>query len=204
MKTRKQNMNTSSESDKTSLYVHYEGQVNAQDAYLQVESNGDITADVNSEPGNGIPAPVWSNRVVRLQIPNTLTHAGIRDLVEDYSEELLILVNGMSDEWDGSNLQGYFSDEAIEVLGRLKRLLMEVDPEQYEHFCIEDAESVSDDDLLGDFIIRADMTDADLEEIGEQILDEWSANCGGEFVIVRNLEGRLQEIRDDMREELED
>ena len=56
------------------LYHHYDGQFEAQTAYVELDlRDGELRADWDAEVGNGVPADVWHGLRRRYGIINILT-----------------------------------------------------------------------------------------------------------------------------------
>lgn len=94
------------------LYMHYEGQTNPQDAFLQMDAGGEVTASYNPEVGNGVLEGVAMRRVLRWPIPNRATVAEIESLFEMVRPALQRIHDGHEIGFDGANRVGVFSYHA--------------------------------------------------------------------------------------------
>ena len=112
--------NLDSLTGQTPLYVQYDRQTNAQDAYVEIHADGTVDYESNSEIGNAVPVSVWHGRIRRIPIPNHLTPTGYQQLHDFIKDELEILINGMDEKWDGSNWVGTLTEEARETLDQLE------------------------------------------------------------------------------------
>lgn len=104
----------------TPLHMQYSGQNQPQDAYIEINADGEINFDYNSEIGNAVPMSVWHGQIRRISIPNDLTSKGYAALFESISDELQTLVDGMDDRWDGNNRVGTLTEDAQEALYSLE------------------------------------------------------------------------------------
>ena len=103
------------------LYNHYGSQTNAQDAYVEIHADGTINYESNSEIGNAVPVSVWNGRIRRIKIPNHFTATGYQQLHDYLMADLEIVINGMSEEWNGNNMVGTLTEEARETLDQLEQ-----------------------------------------------------------------------------------
>lgn len=99
----------------TPLYNRYPGQTEAQRAYLEMDEEGRVTADYNSEIGNAIPMEVATGRTLRIPVPNDLTGNGLAEFVEDIKPDLEKVHKGHA--IDGN--KGVLSEEAKDTLDRI-------------------------------------------------------------------------------------
>lgn len=98
--------------EKYPLHRHYPGQTNAQDAFLQLEPDGKVTAGYNPEIGNAVLEGVVMGRILRWEIPNRCTVLEIETLFGEVKHLLQRIHDGRSIEWDGRNRMGVLNDDA--------------------------------------------------------------------------------------------
>lgn len=94
------------------LYDRYEREARPQPAYIELDSDGEISADWSGEIGNGVPAAVWRRQRLRWYVPSEISGGGLRILIEDLRPLLERVAAGHSVEWDGSNWVGRLSNDA--------------------------------------------------------------------------------------------
>lgn len=191
------------------LYRHYDGQSDAQDAYIELDlrEGGTLLADYNSEIGNAVPGAVYHGFEIRYSIPALTGDAANRVM-----REILPLAERMvadwEEKWDGNN--------HVAVLGEDAQAASE---EIAEHLgCNEygdDSQGFPGSDLVTvwdigaatngleaeEYGITADTTDARLEEIERQILDDLAGVSESTVVVCHGLDDYLRGVRDDLADE---
>lgn len=107
------------------LHHQYPGECSAQPAYLELDEDGNVSADWDGEIGGGTPMNVWHGRTLRWTLPDSLTGDAIADFVarEDVAALLARIHDGHSVEWDGSNNVGRLDDDAREAQDNLEQLI---------------------------------------------------------------------------------
>ncbi len=110
--------------EKAPLYHQYQGQCNAQGAYIELNPrNGSLKADWNAEIGSAIPMELFHHRLVWFAVDPQSSADSLIELFED--EDFLALcqsvVDGYSEEWDGNNTVGKYSDAAQLAFEELER-----------------------------------------------------------------------------------
>lgn len=101
------------------LYCVYDGQVNPQGAYIELDCRtGDLRADYSGEIGNAVPADVFHDLVIRWSIPAESLGGSIIALFEDetFLGNMQKVLNGFEERWNGNNYVGHFTDEAQEII----------------------------------------------------------------------------------------
>lgn len=174
------------------VYLHYDCQCNAQDAYLELDLDGTLTADSNAEIGNGVPADVWHGRTLRFNIPNNLTAKGIQDLVQDVKPLLERIHAGHDERWDGNNWIGTLTEDAKAASEELEREL-ETSTNIYEEAQIWDAADWLQDEDVTSLGITATTTDEQLQEIADKITDDLET-----LTHLENLTRALERMRDEI------
>lgn len=95
------------------LYLHYHGQTNPQDAYLQLDEDGEVYFAPNTEIGSAIPVRVWDGRSQRWTVPNTLTGKACEELFEELRPLLQRVLDGLEVDRDNNgNLRGRLDEDA--------------------------------------------------------------------------------------------
>lgn len=97
------------------LYRKYDGQVNPQPAYLELDSEGGVLVYADPTIGSGMSFDVWHGRSLCWPIPWNLSVTGIDWMLDKYAETLQKIHDGHTVEWDGSNHVGRLTDEAKEL-----------------------------------------------------------------------------------------
>ena len=99
------------------INLQYDGQYRPQTAYVSLHQDGTVDVEVDYEIGDSTPGSVWNRVVRRFPLPATAySKAKAKKFVKSIEEDLLVVVAGMGDEWDGSNWVGTLTDEALESL----------------------------------------------------------------------------------------
>lgn len=181
------------------LYCHYDRQINAQPAYLQLTAAGRVDAGYNPEIGDAMPADVWHGCTLRWTIPNTLTPAGVRQLVTELMPLLERVHAGHTDEWSGSNWVGQLTDDAQEANEAIDNICRDLDPEDYDHLNVWDAIDWLSNDTEATLGIRAATTDDELTTIAARLVADADPNT-----IIQGLDRYLTTLRDDCIAETEE
>lgn len=101
------------------LYHRYQGQTNAQPAYVELDEDGVVRADYNPEigPPHAIPFSVFHRRDLRWGVANAIRGDALAYYLE--SAEALALLErihaGHDVEWDGNNNVGKLDDDAAQA-----------------------------------------------------------------------------------------
>jgi len=151
------------------LYHHYDGQLEPQPAYVEIDlSEGKIRAGYSPEIGGGVPEAVYNGEVLRYRIDHQLNLDEINYLLVD----VLPLVQ----EAQGRNVDEYATD-------RVERLCSE---RQTEGGGVNDAEG-----FFGglDEALDPNLTDEEVQAIADEI--EWDND-----VTITNLYDYLIKRRD--------
>lgn len=96
------------------LYCRYPQQTNAQPAYVEMDEDGNVSADYSGEIGNAVPMAVWHKRTLRWAVSSSVRGDELADLLE--RDDVVALLErvylGHSVEWDGNNHVGRLDDDA--------------------------------------------------------------------------------------------
>ncbi|OVE49475.1 hypothetical protein [Chromobacterium violaceum] len=98
------------------LYEKFDGQLQAQPAYIQLNDDGTVTADYSSEVGNALPARVWHNIDRRYRVDAQVSGKALREYLTGEGLALLERIHaGHDTEWDGSNHRGTLTADALQA-----------------------------------------------------------------------------------------
>jgi hypothetical protein len=114
------------------LYRRYPSQSNPQNAFVKIDSDGDIWYYTDPEVGNGIPSDIFHNVARRWCIPNDLTARGYEGLHEDIQELLQRVADGMTTRWNGNNTVGRLTEDAADARDELEQYLADCWRGDYE------------------------------------------------------------------------
>ena len=108
--------------DAAPLYKKYLGQHQPQDAYVEMDEYGFVSASYNPEVGNAVRMDVYQRRTLRFGITPYLSGDELADIVtsEEVTNLLAIIYAGHDVRWDGSNHRGYLDGEAESALDELE------------------------------------------------------------------------------------
>jgi len=106
------------------LYCKYPNQCNPQPAFVEMDEDGEVSADYSADSG-GTPSHVWHNRTLRWAVPSEVNGKTLADLLQgDEVRGLLERIHaGHSVDWDGSNHRGTLDDAAQDASYDLERRL---------------------------------------------------------------------------------
>ena len=94
------------------LYHKYDGQWNAQTAYIEVDTEErTVTADCNPEIGNGVPERVFNGIVIRINVPNNVDGDSLASFMNENASAFEFICDSIDVEWDGSDNVGVVNDE---------------------------------------------------------------------------------------------
>ena len=107
------------------LYHRYPSQITPQPAHLELDCrHRDISADWNSEVGNGVPVAVWHRHILRFPLPPQISQDSLDELTDSpkLSALAMRIFDGYSSEWDGNNHVARYTDDAIQAQDALTAL----------------------------------------------------------------------------------
>lgn len=111
------------------LFYQYDGQLQPQPAYLELDEDGNVRFDYSGEIGGGVPMKVWLNRTLRFSVTPYLSRAAALELLDN--PEIIALLErihaGHSVEWDGNNHVGQLTEDAQEAEMELQESLQTLD-----------------------------------------------------------------------------
>ena len=145
------------------LHLHYATQTHAQTAYMELNQNGSIHFDFNAEIGNSVPCSVMNGQDRRFSIANNITIDGIKSFYNDYKKLIQRIINGMADEWDGSNYKGTLTEDADTAFEELDSIIINLDWDQYELASIVVAADYLENNSIEDY--KDDPTEEGIEKL---------------------------------------
>ena len=123
--------------DATPLYCKYSGQHQPQDAFVEMDEYGFVSASYNPEVGNAVRMDVWARRTLRFGITPYLSGDELADILsqEKVKNWFATIYAGHDVRWDGRNNFGYLDGEAESALDELMVYLDWVEPSNEEASC---------------------------------------------------------------------
>lgn len=111
------------------LYHVYPRQTKPQPAYVELDEDGDVSADYNGEIGNAVPMAVWHRRTLRFDVSPRVGGDDLADFLE--SDAVVALLErihaGHTVEWNGNNHVGTLDDDAQAAAEALMEALSGLD-----------------------------------------------------------------------------
>ncbi|GGN62020.1 hypothetical protein GCM10012285_61740 [Streptomyces kronopolitis] len=193
------------------LYRHYDGQSDAQDSYIELDlrEGGTLLADYNSEIGNAVPGSVYHGFEIRYSIP-ALTAAAANRVMREIAPFAERMLADWEEKWDGNNHVAVLGEDAQAASEEIEEHLgcnEYGDGDDSQGFPGSDLVSAWDIDgatnglEAEEYGITADTTDARLDEIERQILDDLAGVSESTVVVCHDLAGYLKGLRDDLADE---
>ncbi|MER6109285.1 hypothetical protein [Streptomyces hirsutus] len=193
----------------TELFRHYDGQTEAQDAYIELDlANGTLLADYNGEIGNAVPFTVYHGIDRRYAIP-ILTGDAANRVMEEIRPLAERILADSEIEWDGNNNVAKLGPDALAAEEALEaRLGLPTESGGYRN---EPNQGFDDSDLVAvwgidgatngceaeEYGITRETTDERLDEIEAEIL-AGLVSCGDSDVAVcPELSAYLRGVRDE-------
>ena len=129
--------------DAAPLYCKYPGQIHEQDAYVEMDEYGFVSASYNPEVGNAVRMDVYQRRTLRFGITPYLSGDELADIVtsEEVTNLLAIIYAGHDVRWDGRNNVGHLDGEAESAIDELADYLDRVAPSEETAQTIIDEEN---------------------------------------------------------------
>lgn len=191
------------ESNPAALFHHYQFQTDAQDVYLELDTeDGEFSIDYNGEIGNSIPpASVFHNRTLRWGLGVIPTTTAANTILTELAPLAQRILDGATVEWDGSNHIGYLTTDDAAVAA-----------EEIATYC--DGRGAADLDLveeydagywfsegLGDIVITADTTDEEIAAVARQQEHDAQDTQPGRYYVLTGTEEYLLDLRNQRRYE---
>ena len=129
--------------DAAPLYCKYHGQIHEQDAFVEMDEYGFISASYNPEIGNAVRMDVWKRRTLRFGITPYLSGDELADILSEENVKNLFatIYAGHDVRWDGSNHRGYLDGEAESAFEELADYLDRIEPSEETAQAIMDEEN---------------------------------------------------------------
>lgn len=121
--------------DPAPLYYQYPQQCQPQPAYVQLDEDGEVSADYSADTGGGTPATVWHNRTLRWTVPAAIRGPVLAKMIEGEALPLLARVHaGHTVEWDGNNQAGSLDADAQAASSALETMFENLndDPDELQ------------------------------------------------------------------------
>ena len=184
------------ESQPTALLRVYQGQSNAQQAFIALDlEDGQLYADYNAEIGNSVPMSVGHGRTIRWYVPALQANVMNR-ILREITPLAQQVLDGSEVERDGNNV-GTLNDTAQDALDEIGRLLGErgTPPILYDEFSDAVFWSAAEDWFI-------DEDDELGEAVYERGVDAVMAECQGTGTCeaspyITNLQEYLRELVED-------
>ncbi len=96
----------------------YEGQEEYQGVVADLHADGKLYIGYNPEIGNAIPCDVWNGKVQRFTVTGN-SKAEAREWYKSNKEQLLRVLEGMGEKYNGNNYVGTLTDEAREAVDEI-------------------------------------------------------------------------------------
>ncbi len=196
---------------KAPLYRVYPRQLRPQPAYVEMDEDGNVSADYSGEIGNGAPSCVWHKRTLRWSVPAEVNGDSLADYLED-AETIALLERvhaGHSVEWDGNNHVGQLDEDATAAAAVLERdlgqhandlTLMEIWPaadwisagfrlaELVEHASVEACAALYEEGTDATVVIDGSIAAAIAERAAELVRRHISSEINGDETVRRAAE----------------
>ncbi|MGW5042184.1 hypothetical protein ACWEQK_28905 [Streptomyces parvulus] len=198
--------------EQTELHRHYDGQNEAQDAYIELDLRHDsLLADYNSEVGNAVPFAVHHGFERRYPIPILTGDAADRVLDEIAPMAARVLAD-WEEAWDGNNMVVRLGEAAQAAEAEIEEhlgLALGHGDLGFENQGFDDSDLVAQWDIDGatngceaeEYGITAETSDEGLDEIERRILTDL-AGCGDSPVAVcHGLDTYLRGLRADLAQQ---
>jgi transcriptional regulator with XRE-family HTH domain len=205
--------------DPLELYRHYDGQSEAQPAYIELDlRKGALLADFDSEIGGAVPFSVSHGFDRRYRIPVLTAEAANRVMREIAPLAERVLAD-WEEEWDGNNMVAVLGDDAQAAEEEIEQHLgcnlgygdIGADTQGFDEIDIVaewDTDGATNGGEANEYGITADTTDDRLEEIAAQITKDMAACAptreGDDrtpVAVVHGLDEYLRDLRDELANE---
>lgn len=181
----------------TELHRHYEGQGEAQGAYIELDlRQGSLLASYNAEVGNAVPFSVRHGFERRYPIP-VLTGEAANRVMEEIAPMAARMLADWEEIWDGNNSVARFGEAA-----------QAAEAEIGEHLGqgFDGSDVVAQWDIDGatngceveEYGITAETSDERLDEIEAEITRDLAGIGEGAVAVVDGLDAYLRGLRADL------
>ena len=129
--------------DAAPLYKKYSDYLPEQDAYVEMDEYGFISASYNPEVGNAVRMDVYQRRTLRFGITPYLSGDELADILSQEKVKNLFatIYAGHDVQWDGRNNVWYLDGEAESAIDELADYLDRVEPSEETAQAIIDEEN---------------------------------------------------------------
>lgn len=168
------------------LYKVYQNQNKPQPAFVELDENGNVSADIDYEIGGAVPVRVAHNRTLRWGVSPYAQGDSLADLLEsERVRELFERVhNGHSVEWNGRNMVGRLTEDAEAAALELEAILS---PESCEY---ELAQAIGAYEFIADWFRLEELVEAG--SVSECAKRQLESNDSG-LVVVDDMEEAVAE-----------
>ncbi len=198
--------------DPTALYRHYDGQSEAQDAYIELDlRQSSLLADYDSEVGNAVPFAVHYGFERRYSIP-VLTGEAANRVMEEIAPMAARVLADWEEIWDGNNMVARLGTEAEAAETEIEEhlgLALGHGARGFEHQGFGDGDVVTEWDIDGatngceveEYGITAETSDERLDEIAAEITRDLAEIGESKVAVVHGLDEHLRILRADLAEQ---
>lgn len=176
------------ESNLVPVFIHYQGQQKPQSAHILISPEQEhLTVGYNGEIGNSVSMMTWLGREIEIPIQPETKGTSLLDFIEEHADDFWTIIDGYTTEWDGNNLRGKLTDDASNMLYRLKQITrdeLETVPAVYT----TPADLWIDDEITAEY---------DPQELAEEII-EWKQGEGA--VLQFDIEDLVEYITERQKE----
>ena len=129
--------------DAAPLYCKYSNQIHEQDAYVEMDEYGFISASYNPEVGNAVRIDVHQRRTLRFGITPYLSGDELADILSEEKVKNLFatIYAGHDVRWYGHGHMGYLDGEAESAFDDLADYLDRIEPSEETAQAIMDEEN---------------------------------------------------------------
>ncbi|ASY37020.1 MULTISPECIES: hypothetical protein [unclassified Streptomyces] len=184
----------------TELFHQYDGQFEAQPAYIELGlKDGILLADYDSEIGGAVPSSVFHGFDVRWSVP-VLTGAAANRVLKQVAPLARRMLADWEEVWNGNNMVARLGEDARAAHDEIRDVLDSASDDVVDEW---DVDAAVNGDESSEFGITAQTTDERLREIEREILADL-AGCSvakDPVVVCAGLGAYLEELRERAREE---
>jgi hypothetical protein len=113
-------INIENENNIAPMYVQYDGQINPQPAYIEIDPRGDniiVNAETSSNIGPGCSQATFHGVVTQIRCPEFVRGDLLKDYLEslEFEEKVIELCENYDCEWDGSNNIGKWNENRFKI-----------------------------------------------------------------------------------------
>jgi len=197
------------------LHNQYPGQSDPQGAYIEIDpAERTAYADWNAEVGNAVPMSVWHNRKLRIAISPCVHGPALADWlkIERVQSTINRIVAGHSVEWDGNNMVGRMTEDAVAACDELESMSRELpdvavwDVEDYLQHVISATPDWSEPEQIDiegiDCQITSATTDHEIAQAAQCIITEFEFDSrGGELQAINGGYDAVYEYIESLRDQ---